>query len=143
MIDSTITKKLATAFPNSFINMSLEFIAHKAANEYFGLEDCSTELDVKCKILEWFSRGACKTRPFNTNAKNDRFNYFMLNGINAFLGTNFTRRDMWIIYTYLGNGVDRHKTLDFINSKYDMNMLRKNNEAEFDRLEDWLDKWGY
>lgn len=29
MVDSSATKKLARAFPNSFINSALEFIAHE------------------------------------------------------------------------------------------------------------------
>ena len=47
MVDSLVTRKLAKAFPNSFINTALEFIAHKEANEYFRLEDCESEFDVK------------------------------------------------------------------------------------------------
>lgn len=35
MVDSLITRKLAKAFPHSFINYNLEFIAHEEANEYF------------------------------------------------------------------------------------------------------------
>ena len=140
MVDSTITKKLAVAFPNSFINTALEFIAHKEANEYFRLEDCETELDVKCKVLEWLSRGACKTSPFNTNIKNDKFNNFMLKGINTFLDTDFTRKDMWLIYTYLGNRCDHKRTLEFIESNYDMETFRKNNEKEFDYVKELLDK---
>lgn len=34
------------------------------------LVDCETELDVKCKVLEWFSRGAYKTEPFHFDAEN-------------------------------------------------------------------------
>lgn len=33
MVNSSITRKLEIAFPRSFINSSLEFIAHKKANE--------------------------------------------------------------------------------------------------------------
>ena len=124
MVDSLITKKLARAFPNSFINTSLEFIAHKEANEYFRLEDCETVFDVKCKVLEWLSRGAYKTCPFNTNVKNERFHNFMLNGINDFLVTDFTKEDMEIIYTYLGNRCNHERTVKFINSGYDMAVLK-------------------
>ena len=123
MVDSLITRKLAGAFPNSFINTSLEFIAHKEANEYFLLENCYSELDVKCKVLEWLSRGASKTCPFNSNIKNERFHNFMLNGINDFLGTDFTEEDMRVIYQELGNCVRHEKTIEFINSGYDMAVL--------------------
>ena len=124
MVDSLVTKRLARAFPNSFINTALEFIAHKEANEYFRLEDCENEFDVKCKVLEWLSRGAYKTCPFHTNLKNERFHNFMLNGINDFLGTDFTTDDMAIIYQKLGNRVRHSLTEEFVNSGYDMAVLK-------------------
>ena len=123
MVDSLVTKKLARAFPKSFINSALEFIAHKEANEWFRLEDCNTEFDVKCKVLEWLSRGASKTCPFHSNIKNERFHNFMLNGINDFLDTDFTEEDMRVIYQELGNCVNHSKTEEFINSGYDMAVL--------------------
>lgn len=123
MVDSLVTKKLARAFPNSFINTALEFIAHKEANEYFRLEDCNNEFDVKCKVLEWLSRGAYKTCPFTSNLKNEKFHNFMLNGINDFLGTDFTEEDMQSIYAWIGCCCNHEKTIKFINSGYDMTVL--------------------
>lgn len=125
MVDSLVTKKLARAFPDSFINTGLEFIAHQRANEYFRLEDCENEFDVKCKVLEWLSRGAHKTCPFNTNLKNERFHNFMLNGINDFLGTDFTTEDIAVIYDILGNRVRHSLTEEFVNSGYDMELLKR------------------
>jgi hypothetical protein len=124
MVNSEITLKLLSAFPRSWINGSLEFIAHTKANEYFRLEDCETELDVKCKVLEWLSRGAYKTEPFNSDRKNNEFHAFMLNGINKFLGTNFTEEDMERIYTKLGNRVNHDLTVEFVNSGYDVSLLK-------------------
>ena len=124
MVDSLVTRKLAIAFPKSFINSALEFIAHKEANVYFRLEDCNNEFDVKCKVLEWLSRGAHKSCPFHTKLKNERFHNFMLNGINDFLGTDFTTEDMAIIYQMLGNRVNHTLTESFVNSGYDMKMLK-------------------
>lgn len=120
-----ITNELARAFPQSYINTALEFIAHERANEYFRLEDCETELDVKCKVLEWLSRGAHKTCPFNSNRANERFHNFMLNGINDFLGTDFTEEDIELIYDRLGNRVNHALTVEFVNSGYDMAMLAR------------------
>ena len=124
MLSYYIRKKLLHSFHGSYINYNLEFIAHEEANEYFRLEDCETELDVKCKVLEWLSRGAYKTCPFNSNIKNERFHNFMLNGINDFLGTDFTEDDIEIIYTYLGNRCNHERTIKFINSGYDMSVLK-------------------
>lgn len=122
MVNNEILKNLFAAFPGGFINQELEFIAHKEANEYFRLVDCETELDVKCKVLEWLSRAAYKSQPFKER-KNKAFHAFMLNGINKFLGAEFTPEDMEQIYTYLGNRVDHEKTVRFIESGYDMALL--------------------
>lgn len=125
MVDSIVTKALAKAFPGSFINASLEFIAHKEANEYFRLEDCYSLLDVKCKVLEWLSRGAYKTCPFYCDLKNMKFHNFMLNGINDFLKTDFTEDDIAIIYQCLGNRVNHDLTIEFVNSGYKMSVLER------------------
>lgn len=124
MVGSEITLKLIHSFPQSFINGGLEFIAHKRANEYFRLEDCETEFDVKCKVLEWLSRGAYKTEPFDSEHKNEEFHQFMLDGINKYLGTDFSFDDMEIIYTYLGNRCNHPKTVKFIESGYNMSVLK-------------------
>ena len=112
-------------FPNSFINSSGEFIAHHKANEYFNLINCESELEIKCKVIEYFSRGAYKTKPFKTKKENEEFNRFMLAGINNYLGTKFTPEDMENIYTYLGNKCNREKTIAFIKSNYNMEILSK------------------
>lgn len=122
-MDWELIQRLMNCFDGSFINQFGEFIAHDKANEYFTLKNCETELDIKCKMLEWFSRGAHKTEPFRSEKKNDELHAFMLNGINKFLGTSFTEKDMGIIYTYLGNACNHEKTIRFIESGYDFNIL--------------------
>ncbi len=119
-----MAKKLMNCFPNSFINHQGEFVAHREANEYFILDNCTDELEVKCKVLAWFSRGAYKSMPFGKR-KNEIFHKFMLDGINAFLETNFTAEDMNLIYTHLGNDVNRDLTINFINSGYNMAVLKE------------------
>lgn len=128
MVDFEIQSRLMRAFPQSFINYEGEVILHRYANEYFILRDCETELDVKCKVLEWCSRGAYKTEPYRSKAKNTEFHEFMLDGINEFLGTNFTEDDMEIIYTYLGNACNHQRTIEFVNSGFDMTVLERRSE---------------
>lgn len=125
MVDGYVIRRLVRSFPGSFINHLLEFIAHGEANESFLLENCMNELDVKCKVLEWLSRGAYKTCPYRSRTKNEKFNSFMLNGINEFLETDFTEEDMAIIYQKLGNRVNHSLTVRFIESGYDMALLNK------------------
>lgn len=115
---------LMESFPGSYINARGEFIAHIKANEYFNVYDCKTHEEVKCKVLEWLSRGACKTAPFKTDRQNREFNHFMLDGINTFLGTNFSAEEMLEIYIKLGNQIDRGLTLMFIRSGYHMALLK-------------------
>lgn len=124
-MDWKFIKRLMSCFPRSFINQHGEFIAHQNASEYFILENCKSELDVKCKVLEWFSRAAYKTEPYRTKKKNDEFHKFMFDGINEFLGTQFTEDDMELIYTYLGNAVNHELTIQFICSGYDLEVLKE------------------
>ena len=92
-------------------------------NEYFNLGKCKDELEVKCKVLEWFSRGAFKTEPFRSKKANRELHAFMLKGINKFLGTDFSEQDMSVIYQYLGNGINRNLSIAFINNGFDFNIL--------------------
>lgn len=125
-----ITQRLMDCFPDSFINQRDEFIAHSDSNQYFILHDCTTEFDVKCKVLEWLSRAAFKTEPYSSDRENRIFHGFMLVGINTFLGTRFTDDDMEIIYTFLGNAVNHAKTVRFVESGYNMAVLEEEAQRE-------------
>lgn len=111
-------------FPNSVINHNGELIAHIKSNTYLILRDCNSKEDVKCKVLEWLSGPAHKAEPYNTKRSNDKFHRFILSGVNQFLETDFTEKDMEQIYTYLGNRCNHAKTLKFIESGYDMSVLK-------------------
>lgn len=123
MINATVIK-LLNAFPNSFINHCGEFIAHEKGLAYFTLTNCKTEMDVKCKMLEWLSRDAYKTQIWKSEKKNAEYHEFIRNGINEYLGTDFTHDDIEHIYTYLGNRANHELTIRFIESGYDMDVLR-------------------
>lgn len=125
MVDVGMVVKLSKAFPGGFLNGQGEFIAHKKGNAYFLLTDCETELDVKCKVLEWLSRDAYKTAPFHRASQNTVFRAFIMEGICKFLEHDFSVEDMEQIYTYLGNRVNHKKTVRFVESGYDMNLLRE------------------
>jgi|GEM_PF-6528583 len=74
------------------------------------------EQEFKCKLLEWLSRPATKEGDINTQR-------WYLEGINKYLGTNFTNKDIDDIYCHLGNEVSRSLTFKFIESGYDMEVL--------------------
>lgn len=122
--------RLLADFDGSFFNERDEFIAHRYSNTYFIFSNCETELDVKCKVLEWLSRSAHKGSPYSQEWRNKKFRKFMLDGINMFLHTDFTFDDMEDIYTYLGNACNHKRTIDFIESGYDMKFFERLKEVQ-------------
>ena len=129
MNDLNVAIKLMRCFPNSFINYQGEFIAHSGTNAYFNLTTCEDELDVKCKVLEWLSRSASKECPFKSDRKNEKFQQFMLDGINKYLETEFSHDDIDEIYSYLGNRCNHALTLRFIECGYYVEILRPPKEG--------------
>ena len=116
---------LCSAFPKSFINEKDEFIAEERSNQYFILSDCEYPEDIDCKVLEWLSRAASKGAPFNQEWRNRKFRKFMLDGINNFLDTSFSEEEMEEIYTYLENACNHMKTKQFVESGFDMKVLKE------------------
>lgn len=116
---------LLGCFPDSVISERNEFIADPKSGDFFRLDDCNTIMDIKCKILEWLSRAAYKSEPFNSRQKNAKLHKKMLAGINRALGTDFKFSDMEVIYTNLGNRVHHAKTIQFIESGYDIAVLKE------------------
>lgn len=119
--------RLLWDFEKSFFNECGEFIAHRYSNTYFNFGNCESEEDVKCKVIEWLSRSACKGMPYKQEWRNKRFRKNMLDGINMFLKTNFSAEDIETIYTFLGNACNHEMTLVFIRSGYDMTIFTKPN----------------
>jgi hypothetical protein len=116
---------LLSSFQNSFINDKYEFIADNFSNQYFLLRDCKYPEDIECKVLEWLSRAASEGHPYKLERKNKEYRNRMLRGINSFLETGFSEDEMSEIYSYLGNACNHIKTLEFIKSNYDMNVLKR------------------
>lgn len=113
-----IIKKTKELFPESFISSRNELILEPKNNIYFRLEDVQSELDFKCKLIAWLSRPSCK-------GVNEYWQREILKNFNELLGTNFTKEEMSQIYTYLGNDVDRTLCVKFIESNYDLSLLKK------------------
>lgn len=114
---------LLELFPNSFVSEYQEFIAVPRTNLYFNLKNCNSLLDIKCKVLEWFSRDACKSQPFRSDWRNAEYWDNIREKINDFLGTDFTAEEMMIIYTRLGNACNHKLCIEFIESGYNMKLL--------------------
>lgn len=145
-LENKFLKRMLSVFEESFINSQNEFIALLKfypsdkisyyellnmktlkpkpvfVNAYFRLEDCKDELDLKRKIIEWLSRDCHKS---HYSQKYDKYirEYFR-DRCNELLNVNFDENDWEEIYCYLGNGVNSKLCIEFINSNYDMNLLK-------------------
>ncbi len=126
VINNQAVIRLMRAYPGSFINDCMEFIADRRINSYIRLEDVPDELTLKAKVIEYFSRPSFKGEYYRSHSKNQEIYDFHLKGFNKFLGTNFTPDEICDIYCKLGNGVNRPLTLKFIKSGYNLQVVRKN-----------------
>jgi hypothetical protein len=113
-----ILKRTKKTFPKSFINEANELILEPKNNIYFRLEDVKNELEFKCKLIAWVSRPISKGLSASWSKK-------VLMNFNELLGTNFTKEEMREVYTYLGNDVNNSLCIKFIESKYDLSLLKK------------------
>jgi len=108
--------RLKEVFPKSFIYKNDELIVEPKNNIYFRIDDVESEIDFKCKIVEWLSRPAHKGLSKWWQSR-------IRSGMNKFLGTAFTPEEMSTIYTHLGCCCNRQKTKVFILSGYDVGTL--------------------
>lgn len=118
--------RLMQSFSGSFINGINEIILYPETNLYFRLDDVNSEFDVKCKLLEWCSRDAYKTKPYDNELKNKVYQEEIMDNINNYLNTNFTKGKMELIYTKLGNAINHNLTIKFVESGYDTKILESN-----------------
>lgn len=123
MIEWMILKRLVEAFPGGYADKHGEFIVSKRWHQHIRIANCS-EQDVKRRMLETFSRAAAKSRPYRTDVANRKYNDYMRNGINRFLGTQFSRGDMMTILECIGDGCNPALTVQFIEAGYDMELLK-------------------
>lgn len=128
MVEQKVLNDLFAAFPDAILNRNLEFIAdpHMRVMSCFRLDNCETREDVVEKLLAWLSRDAFKSQHFDASWRNAQVHKYHLDGINQFCGTAFTPEEMELIYTKLGNSnLHNKKTLEFIQSGYDMSVIRE------------------
>lgn len=137
MISESLLDKLKECFPNSFINRHNEFIGlyeykDHIVNSWFRLDNVASELELKCKVLEYFSRPSFKgftfaDQPLRERQVGEEVYKYHLDGINKFLGVGFTTNQIEEIYCRLGNGVNRPLCIKFIESDYDLRVLKEQN----------------
>lgn len=116
-------QRLMSLFEGSFINHNNELILIPSTNMYFCLSNLKTDKDLKCKVIAWCSRHACKTMAYHTNWRNEKYQAGVREKINKFLGVDFTADNWMFIYTYLGNDIRRELCEKFIDSGYDLKVI--------------------
>ena len=144
-LENKYLKRIMSVFEDSYINDCNEFIAllnfypsdnltylelleertkgtkSIFVNEYFRLEDCENDLDLKCKILAWLSRACCKTQ---YSRKYDKYIHkYFRERCNELLNTYFTEEEWLKIYIKLGNDVNRELSIKFINNNCNLEVL--------------------
>lgn len=126
MVNQDVLRRLFRAFPKSIINTATEFVAYHdpRVNSCFYIGSCETEEDVAAKVLEWLSREAFKSKYYSAAWRTKKVREYHLRGINRFLGTSFKQDDIALIYYQLGNCINHEKTLRFIRSGYNMEVLQ-------------------
>ena len=117
--------KIMNIFYGSFINHNKELILIPKTNLYFYLGDVNTVNEVKYKLLEWCSRSCFKSMPYRYTKKNREYQDDVLRKVNECLDMEFTREQMELIYTKLGNCINHELTMKFVGSGYDMKLLEE------------------
>ena len=118
-------KKLFDAFPKAYINSINEIIISETGNVYFSLSDVNSNEDLVLKILSWCSRDACKSMPYNSKRHNEKHHDFIRQGCNKILCKELSEDDWWDIYTRLGNNVNPKLAKRFIESDFDVAILKE------------------
>lgn len=110
-------KKISQTFYDAFITLREELILEPKSNTYFRLDNITCELDFDCKMIEYVSRPAHKglTKPLQKQIREQLNNYF---------NKKWSVEDLSIIYTYLGNGCNRQLCIKFIDSDFDLEILK-------------------
>lgn len=117
--------KVMNIFYGSFINHNNELILIPKTNLYFYLGDVNTVVEMKYKLLEWCSRSCFKAMPYRYTKKNREYQDNVLRNVNECLDMEFTREQMELIYTKLGNCINHELTMKFVSSGYDMKLLEE------------------
>ena len=110
--------RIYNAFPKAFIYRHNEMIIYPRENTYFLLDNVNNELELECKVLEYCSRQASKGM---SKASRE----YHLKGICDFFDRTFSQEEMKCIYTLLGNGIHRELCIKYIQSGFNLEVLRQ------------------
>lgn len=120
--------KIMSAFPHSFIKYyvygGFEITLDEQNVLCFSLEGIESDLELKREFISVVSR-CYKTQPYRTSKRNIQWQQKHISAFNKALGTKFTADEIAYIYTYLGNGCNKPIAIKFVESGYDLNVLKR------------------
>lgn len=120
--------KIMSAFPHSFIkyyvNGGFEITLDEKNVLWFSLGEIESDLELKRRFISAISR-CYKTEPYGTSKRNIEWQQEHIDAFNKVLGTKFNIYEIEYIYTYLGNGCNKPIAIKFIESGYDLNVLKQ------------------
>jgi hypothetical protein len=120
--------KIMSAFPHSFIKYfeygGFEMILDEKNVFCFSLEEIESDIELKRRFISIVSR-CYKTQPYRTFKSNIEYQQKYISAFNKALGTKFNIYELEDIYTYLGNGCNKPIAIKFIESGYDLNILKQ------------------
>lgn len=91
---------------------------------WFSLEKIESDIELKRRFISVVSR-CYKTEPYRTSKCNIEWQQKHISAFNEALGTKFNDDEIEYIYTYLGNGCNKPIAIKFIESGYDLNVLKQ------------------
>ena len=124
-----MVNKASFYFQKCFVNGRNELILEPRNNIYFRLDDIETEEQFAAKVLAYCSRGC-------TKGLSDYWQDYMLRNVNTLLDTDFSKKEMSIIYTYFGGDHKKENLIKFIENDMSMNWLREVYKEDFAKWED-------
>lgn len=119
--------KIMASFKESFVkcnNDGFEIILDSKSNFFFSLENIDSDCELIRRLISSVSR-CYKTEPYEKEWRNRKYQTELMTSFNGFLGTNFTEDDFEYIYTYLGNGCNKPIAIKFIESGYNIEILKQ------------------
>lgn len=120
--------KIMSAFPHSFIKYfeygGFEMILDEKNVFCFSLEEIESDIELKRRFISIVSK-CYKTQPYRTFKSNIEYQQKYISAFNKALGTKFNIYELEDIYTYLGNGCNKPIAIKFIESGYDLNVLKQ------------------
>ena len=120
--------KIMSAFPHSFIkyyvNGGFEITLDEKNVLWFSLGEIESDIELKRRFISAVSR-CYKTEPYRNSKRNIEWQQKHISAFNKTLGTKFNIDEITYIYTYLGNGCNKPIAIKFIESGYDLNVLKQ------------------